>query len=403
VTLQAVALAQELPVEMIVDDSRLAALVDTLRHEPLYAVDTEFHREKTYFPKVALVQIAWPTGIALVDPLAVNLEPLAEILDGPGCAVLHAAQQDLEVMARSCGTVPRELFDTQIAAGFLGHATPSLVNLVQGELGFRLPKGDRLTDWLRRPLTADQCTYAASDVAHLLELHRRFVEQLTVVGRLSWVQDECEMLRLRPTGPNDPDLAWTRLKDVRTLRGPARNVARSVASWRERRAAEIDQPVRFVLPDLAVLGLAQKAPKTLDDLRSTRGLDERHGRGLVGESLLAAVREGLADLSAPVTERDENDLERHLRPAVTLVSAWVSQLARDERIDTVLLATRSDIVELLAGTTGARLAEGWRAEMVGEGIRHLVSGQAALAFDGKGGLKLLDLPPDVALNAPPVG
>jgi ribonuclease D len=104
----AVAPTQELPVEMIVDDARLAALVDTLRDEPLYAVDTEFHREKTYFPKVALVQIAWPTGIALVDPLAVNLEPLAVILDGPGCAVLHAAQQDLEVMARSCGTsIPR--------------------------------------------------------------------------------------------------------------------------------------------------------------------------------------------------------------------------------------------------------------------------------------------------------
>lgn len=388
-----VAESAELPVEMIVDAARLAELISVLRDEPLYAVDTEFHREKSYFPKVALVQIAWPTGIALVDPLMVDLHPFADILDGPGCAVLHAAQQDLEVMARSCGTVPRELFDTQIAAGFLGHATPSLVNLVQGELGFRLPKGDRLTDWLRRPLTNDQCTYAASDVAHLLELYRRLVAQLNAVGRLSWVQDECEALRMRPTGPNDPDLAWTRLKDVRTLRGTARNVARSVAAWRERRAAETDQPVRFVLPDLAVLGLAQKAPKTLEELRSTRGLDERHGRGAVGESLLAAVRSGLTDTSPPVAERDENDLERHLRPAVTLVSAWVSQLARDEKIDTALLATRSDIVELLAQDRDARLSVGWRAEMVGDGIRRLVSGSAALAFDGKGGLKLLDLPP----------
>jgi ribonuclease D len=260
-TVSAAAAPSDVPIEMITDDSRLAALVDTLRNEPLYAVDTEFHREKSYFPKVALVQIAWPTGIALIDPLAVDLHPLAEILEGPGIAVLHAAQQDLEVMARSCGAVPRELFDTQIAAGFLGHATPSLVNLVQGELGFRLPKGDRLTDWLRRPLTNDQCTYAASDVAHLLELHRRFVEQLNAVGRLSWVQDECEGLRVRPTGPHDPEMAWARLKDVRALRGSARNVARSVAAWRERRAAETDQPVRFVLPDLAILGLGPKSAK----------------------------------------------------------------------------------------------------------------------------------------------
>lgn len=388
----AAAAPEELDVEMITDAKRLAVLVDTLRDEPLYAVDTEFHREKSYFPRVALVQIAWPTGIALVDPLAVDLHPFGEILDGPGCAVLHAAQQDLEVMARSCGTVPRELFDTQIAAGFLGHATPSLVNLVQGELGIRLPKGDRLTDWLRRPLTKDQCTYAASDVAHLLELHRRFVQQLNAVGRLSWVQAECEGLRVRPTGPHDPEMAWSRLKDVRTLRGPARNVARSVAAWRERRAAETDQPVRFVLPDLAILGLAQKAPRTLDDLRTTRGLDDRHGRGAVGESILAAVVAGLADKSTPVAERDENDLERHLRPAVTLVSAWVSQLARDEKIDTALLATRSDIVDLLAGSPEARLAVGWRAAMVGEGIRQLVDGHAALAFDGKGGLRLLPIP-----------
>jgi ribonuclease D len=383
---------EQLPVEMITDPTALAALVEQLRDEPLYAVDTEFHREKSYFPKVALVQIAWSSGIALVDPLAVDLHPLAVILDGPGVAVLHAAQQDLEVMARSCGTVPREMFDTQIAAGFLGHATPSLVNLVQGELGIRLPKGDRLTDWLRRPLTNDQCTYAASDVAHLLELHRRFVEELNAVGRLEWVRAECEGLRIKPTGPHDPEMAWTRLKDVRTLRGQARNVARAVASWRERRAAETDQPVRFVLPDLAILGLAQKAPKTLDDLRTTRGLDDRHGRGPVGESLLAAVRSGVEDTAPPVAERDENDLERHLRPAVTLVSAWVSQLARDEKIDTALLATRADIVDLLAGSPEARLAVGWRAEMVGEGIRSLVAGHAALAFDGRGGLKLLAIP-----------
>jgi ribonuclease D len=386
----------QLPVEMITDTTALAALVEQLRDEPLYAVDTEFHREKSYFPRVALVQIAWSTGIALVDPLAVDLHPLGVILDGPGIAVLHAAQQDLEVMARSCGTVPREMFDTQIAAGFLGHATPSLVNLVQGELGIRLPKGDRLTDWLRRPLTNDQCTYAASDVAHLLELYRRFVEELTAVGRLEWVRDECEGLRSKPTGPHDPDMAWTRLKDVRTLRGQARNVARSVASWRERRAAETDQPVRFVLPDLAVLGLAQKAPKTLEELRTTRGLDDRHGRGPVGESLLAAVRSGVEDAAPPVAERDENDLERHLRPAVTLVSAWVSQLARDEKIDTALLATRADIVDLLAGSPDARLAVGWRADMVGGGIRSLVDGHAALAFDGRGGLKLLPIPQPLA-------
>jgi ribonuclease D len=373
------------------NDQQLEALVTELLPEPAYALDTEFHRERTYFPKVALVQIAWSNGIALIDPLAVDLLPLSAVLLGDGLCVLHAAQQDLEVLARSAGTVPRRMYDTQIAASFLGHATPSLSNLVQAELGLKLPKGDRLTDWLKRPLTDDQMSYAASDVAHLLEIYRRQTDELTTVGRLAWVEGECENLRLRPTGPNEPEHAWLRLKEARSLRGKARNVARAVAAWREARAAEIDQPVRFVLPDLAILGISQRAPSTLADLRATRGVEDRHGKGPLGESLLVAIRTGATDTSAPAVERDENDLERSLRPAVTLVSAWVSQLARDERIDTAILATRSDIVALLAGDVDARLMHGWRAELVGDNIRRLVQGEAALAFDGKGQLRLVAL------------
>jgi ribonuclease D len=371
--------------------AQLDDLIDELVTEPAYALDTEFHRERTYFPKVALVQIGWPGGIALIDPLAVDLMPLSRVLLGDGMCVLHAAQQDLEVLARSAGTVPKQMYDTQIAASFLGHATPSLANLIQAELGLKLPKGDRLTDWLKRPLTEDQKSYAASDVEHLLVIYERQTKELEDLGRLSWVQGECENLRLRPTGPNDPEQAWLRLKDVRALRGKARNVARAVAGWREARAAAIDQPVRFVLPDLAILGIAQRAPTTLEDLRSTRGVEDRHGKGAIGEELLAAIRSGANDTSAPPVERDENDLERNLRPAVTLVSAWVSQLARDERIDTSILATRSDIVALLARDPDARLSTGWRGGLVGDNIRRLVEGEAALAFDGKGQLRLVTL------------
>jgi ribonuclease D len=374
----------------VADVGALDDLVERLLVEPRYALDTEFHRERTYHPKVALVQLAWPGGIALVDPLAVSIRPLARLLDGPGLAVLHAAQQDLDVLTRSCDTVPARLFDTQLAAGFLGYATPSLTNLVAAELGLTLPKADRLTDWLRRPLSANQRTYAAADVAHLLELHDRLVVQLEDLGRLSWAEDECEGLRTRPTGPADPDEAWLKLKDVRALKGRNRGVARAVAAWRERRASELDVPVRFILPDLALLGIAQRPPRTSDDLRGVRGLDDRHARGSTGAELLAAVQDGLANpVTAPLTNGD--DLDRHLRPAVTLVSAWVSQLAREARIDTTILATRADLVELLRGHEDARLAHGWRAGVLGDDIRHLVSGQAALAFDGRGGLRLLDL------------
>jgi ribonuclease D len=375
----------------VADAAALDDLVAVLMEVPRYALDTEFHRERTYYPRLALLQLAWDGGAVIVDPLAVDVSSLASVLDGPGLAVVHAAQQDLDVLQRSCGTIPARLFDTQLAAGFLGYATPSLGNLLAAELGVRLPKGDRLTDWLRRPLTADQVAYAASDVAHLLELHDRLTAQLEAKGRLAWALDECERLRSRPSGPGDPEDAWLRLKDARSLRGRGRAVAQAVAAWRERRAAQLDQPVRSVVPDLAVLGIAQRPPKSVDDLRATRGIDERHTRGTVARELVEAAQRGL---TAPVPEvpgDGGDDLERHLRPAVTLVSAWVSQLARDQQIDTALLATRADLVDLLRGVPDARLAEGWRAAVVGDDIRHLVAGEAAIAFDGNGNLRLLRL------------
>lgn len=376
----------------IADAASLDALIDELLPEPRYAVDTEFHRERTYYPKLALLQVGWSAGIALIDPLAVDVAPFAKVLAGDGLALFHAAQQDLEVLQRATGTLPARMFDTQVAAGFLGYSTPSLATLVAGELKEHLPKGDRLTDWLARPLTEDQKTYAAADVAHLPALHDMLTAQLVAEGRLAWAEAECEELRVRPTGPGDPADAWLRLKDVRTLRGTARGVARSVAAWRERRAAELDQPARFVLADLAVLSIAQKAPRTPEGLRGTRGVEDRHARGNIYAELSAAIAEGVESAPPATPERDENALDRHLRPAVTLISAWVSQLARDERIDTTLLATRAHLVELLAGEPEARLATGWRSELVGDGIRRLVEGRAALAFDGKGGLKLIDIP-----------
>ena len=376
------------PYQLIVDEGSLAELVDRLATEPRYAIDTEFHRERTYYPQLALLQVAWSDGLALVDTTVLDLRPMAAVFDGPGLAVLHAAQQDLEVLKRECGTVPARLFDTQLAAGFLGHSTPSLANLLSSELGVKMPKGERLTDWLRRPLTDEQLEYAAGDVLHLLELHDTLVEQLNQRGRLQWALDECEELRIRPTGPPDPDTAWLRLKDHRALRGTSRGVAREVAAWRERRAAELDQPTRFVLADLSILGISQRPPRTVEDLRKVRGLDDRVTRGDLGTQLLQAVARG-ADVPAEQLEPPRSEeLDRHLRPAVTLVSAWVSQLARDQDVDTTLLATRADLVSLLRGDADARLAVGWRAEMVGDGIRRLVHGEASLAFNGSGKLVL---------------
>jgi len=369
-------------------DEELAELVAEVAAQPRYALDTEFHRERTYFPRLALVQIAWEGGLALVDPLACEPKGLTPLLTSPALAVLHAAQQDLDVLTSACGAIPARLFDTQLAAGFVGYSTPSLVSLLQGELKVQVPKGDRLTDWLRRPLTDAQREYAASDVAHLLELADTLQAQLDRMGRTEWALAACEELRTRAVGHAEPGDAWLKLKDVRALRPRSRGVAKAVAEWRERRAMATDTPPRQVLPDLAILGIAQKVPTTIEELGQSRGVDERHRRGTIGRELLGAVERGLREpADAPVA--DVEDLDRALRPAVTLVSAWVSEVARRERIDTALLATRQDLVALLRGDGDARLAEGWRAELLGDDIKRLVAGHAGLTFDGVGRLRLI--------------
>jgi ribonuclease D len=303
---------------------------------------------------------------------------------------MHAGSQDLEVLQRACGVVPTRLFDTQIAAGVAGYSNPSLATLVEGVLGVRLPKGDRLADWLRRPLTDDQRAYAASDVAHLIALREWLLDRLGRDGRASWAEDECAALLRRAAVPRDPDEAWWKIKEARQLRGRAVGVAQAVAAWRERRASEVDQPIRFVLPDLALVGIAQRPPADVDALRRVRGLDERHLRGTVPTDLLDAVAEGMALPRHLVRMPPAGEVDRDLRPAVALISAWVAQLGRQLHIDTTMLATRSDVEALLRGDELARLTQGWRAEVLGQDIRRLVEGRAAIAFDGHGSLVLED-------------
>ena len=369
-------------------DRELDSVIDALIAEPRYALDTEFHRERTFFPALALVQVAWPGDLVLIDPLAVDISKLAELFGRGGEAVLHAAQQDLDVLTHAVGAVPERLFDTQIAAGFLGYTTPSLASLLQGEIGVTPSKGDRLTDWLRRPLSSDQLRYAANDVAHLLETRDQLEQRLVDGGRLAWAYEAFGELLARPVSGAAPELAWLRVKDARNLRPRARAVAQSVAAWRERRAIQTDQPVRHVLADLAVIGIAQRQPEHPADLSGCRGIDHRSLRGDVAEQIVAAVRDGMS-AEPPEVPASSDDLERDLRPVVSLVTAWVAQVARDQRIDVSLLATRADIVAMLSGDPNARLRHQWRNELLGAGIADLVAGRAGLTFVPGEGLQLV--------------
>jgi ribonuclease D len=373
------------------DAAALAGLIDELRNEPRYALDTEFHGERTYWPRLALVQIAWSSGIALIDPLTVDVAPFGEILRGPGVMVAHAAEQDLAILVRACGDPPTQLFDTQIASGFIGLGAPSLASLVERLLGVKLAKGDRLTDWTRRPLTAEQAVYAAADVEHLLALHDVLVERLEATGRLVWATDECEERRARIRTRPEPELAWWRMKGARQLRGRARSVAQQVGAWRERTAADLDVPPRFVLSDLALIGIVHRPPRTREELSAIRGVDGRSLRDGAAQGLLAAIAAGLALEPASVAVPESDHVDRALAPAVTVIGAWLAQRASELDLDPAVLATRADLNQLFHGAP-SRLATGWRADLVGAPIQRLLAGKATIVLrDGGRRVELRDL------------
>ena len=368
-------------------DSELEGLRDRLIDHPRVAIDTEFHRERTYFPELALLQIGSPDGVYLIDPLRCDVGILAPVLDSSVLWIAHAAQQDLEVLHMATGVTPRNLFDTQIASGFIGMSTPSLSALVSSTLGVNLSKGDRLTDWLRRPLTPAQCAYAANDVLHLDAVYEKVTEELIGLDRLGWAEEACaESLSRRQESTSDD--AWLRVKDARSLKGEARGVARSVARWRDERARQLNVPVRRVLSDMALVSIAQQVPTSANELLGLRGIDGRLSHGSDVNEILAVVASGRTEVvSLPNGSGDE--IDKRLKPAVNLMTAWISELARLHRIDATLLGTRADVDALLRCDETCRLLSGWRRDIVGSDLEDILNGRAGLSFDGKGHLRLI--------------
>ena len=364
-------------------------MINEILNAQRYAIDTEFHREKTYYPQLALVQLRWGTQTALVDPLAVDPRLLGRLFNSEVLAVLHAAQQDLEVLRHAALAAPKNIFDCQLASGFIGYSTPSLSTLVQSVKKVALSKGDRLTDWLQRPLTDKQRIYAADDVLHLFDLHDEISMQLDQLGRAEWAADACRDLVSRQNTTIDTSAAWLKLKEARALKGPSRGVAQAVAKWREEKAMRNDAPPRRIMSDMALLGISQRIPKSVEELATTRGVDERHLSSETCRQLMAAIREGSSqEVALPQYEGD--DVDKWARPALTLITAWIGELARKHKIDATLLATRSDITAFLRKSPDARLAVGWRAKLVGDDLRRILKGEVGLSVDSDGHLKLIE-------------
>lgn len=371
----------ELPTRWVDDDHSLAELVKVLLDEPAYGLDTEFLAERTYWPRLCLVQISWSGGIALVDPFACDVRALTDVLHAPATMVTHAGVSDLPILDRAVGARPAGLFDVQLAAGFVGLGSPSLASLVSVLLGVRLDKGEQLTDWAARPLATGVRRYAALDVAYLLHLAAELRNRLEALGREAWATAECEVLRTSVPRITDPDTAWWRVKGASTLRAEKALVAQAVGAWRERRAQRLDIPPRFVLSDLALAAVIGRAPRSTDEVRALRGVSGMPAA--VARELLDAVEAGRAMDESELRRPPRRDDVPELDAAVALLAAWVSELATSERIDKKLLATRDDVKDLVYRRP-SRLDDGWRAQLAGRELRRLLDGEAVIRLTDGG-------------------
>ncbi|MEM7434534.1 MAG: HRDC domain-containing protein [Myxococcota bacterium] len=365
----------------------LEQLIDELVESPEYALDTEFHRERTYYPRLALVQVATAQRVALVDPLAVDVSALQRAFEAPGLCVMHASSQDLEILLLECSCLPSRIFDTQVAALFVGYRTASLGKLVEDLLGVTLDKSSQLSDWTRRPLPESDQRYAASDVTHLIDLKTALTERLEAAGRLPWAEEEIERLRTKDRMRPDPDTLWWKLRGKSKLGGRARGVAQALARWRDELAERQNRPPRTVLSDMALLSLAQRPPRAAQDLRGIRNFDLRRFKHT--DELLDTIARGakLSKDNLKLPPKKPANLPE-IDGVASLCIAWLTKRARDEGIDPSVLGTRDDVTSLVLDKD-SRLARGWRHSLVGRELRSIIDGSAALRAIGTD-LELLD-------------
>jgi ribonuclease D len=346
----------------------LLQAIELLRSSEFLALDTEFMRESTYYPKLCLLQLANDEHCAVIDPLALSdLTPLWGFLaDRARVKVLHAARQDLEVLSVAGASAFGPIFDTQIAGALLGApAQAGYSALVAQRLGRTLNKEHTRTDWSRRPLSAEQLEYAADDVRYLAPLYGGLRDELERAGRLPWLYAETSELESPHLHRIEPAAAWRRLKGLDRLQPAQRAAAKLLATWREALAIRVDKPRGWILADDALRELAERLPASKEDLERIRTLPpavlRKRGEELLG--LIAEARELAASEPAAFTPPRPDPQKLAL---VTRLMNTARTRAAEINISPELLATRRDVEQLVFSGRAERLASGWRWEAIGE-------------------------------------
>lgn len=382
-------------INFITTSEALAALCARLEAETFVTVDTEFMREKTYYPVLCLVQLAGADEVAVVDAQApgIDLTPLRQLFAKPDVVkVFHACRQDIEIFLLHFDEVPENLFDTQVAAMVAGFGDQvGYDSLVQALTGAHIDKAHRFSDWSARPLSDSQLTYAAADVTHLRQVYEKLCAKLQAEGRLEWVGEEMELLTKPETYRVDPERAYERLK-IRTNSRRQLGLARAIAAWREREAQRVNIPRGRLLKDEQIPEIASLAPSDVETLVKARGVSVGFAQGKSGASLLAAIAAAktLPEGELPALER-QREAPKASPALLALLKVLLAAVAEKNNVAARLVASSDEIEALALGETAPNpILEGWRREMFGETALRLIHGQIALSAQGKR-IKIVEL------------
>lgn len=383
----------------ITSTADLAAFCERAAAAEYVTVDTEFLRERTYYSKLCLVQLALPgkdteTDAVLVDPLAdgISLEPLHALFrDTSVVKVFHAARQDIEIFSVEAGVIPDPLFDTQVAAMVCGFGEQvGYETLVRKIAKGSVDKSSRFTDWSRRPLTEAQKTYALADVTHLRQIYEFLAAQLEKTGRAAWLKEEMRILTDPETYVVRPDEAWKRLK-TRSAAPRFLAIARELARFRESFAQERNIPRNRVFKDDALLELASTKPKDMKDLGRSRLLLREARKGDIADGILAAVQAGVECPNEDLPKPDRSRDKLQVNPALAdLLRVMLKAKSEGTGVAQKLIASAADLEAIAAGMRDVPALSGWRREVFGEDALRLCNGEVALTAKGSA-VRIVDL------------
>ncbi|PIE02616.1 MAG: ribonuclease D [Acidobacteria bacterium] len=365
------------------------ALCRECEKQPYLAIDTEFIRERSFFPQLALLQIAWPgSAPMLIDPLKIdNWKPLHKILLNPNMTkIFHAGRQDIEIFFLQMGTIPTNLFDTQIAASFMGYGEQiGYGGLVQRMLGVELQKGDSYTNWLKRPLTESQIAYARNDVLYLIEIYEKLVNRAKALGRRQWIQEEIDHTFDNELFTPNPKNMWQRVKKNQSLKGRKLAVLQELAIWRYETAKAINKPLRFVLRDEVLISIAHRKQLDTASLSQIRGFQPKL-RKQQAANLIHAFEKGYFKPKEDWPKRSErpSGYSSEIELIAELVWILVKEVSAKEGVAATLLLSKKQLPGYVSDFLRGQQTEfltGWRKELIGSKLEALLNGKMSLFID----------------------